>query len=106
MSLIMTKCYKVDDIEKIKNYADKDLVIVSTGSQGEPMSALYRMAFAEHDKVLLSDSDLVVISATTIPGNEKLVANVVNELFNAGAEAVSVNDIRIIICQNTIIRTN
>lgn len=72
------------DINDIKRYKPDQLTIITTGSQGEPMSALYRMAFAEHDKVSLSDSDLVVISATTIPGNEKLVTKIVNELLKKG----------------------
>ncbi len=72
------------DINDIKRFKPEELTIITTGSQGEPMSALYRMAFAEHDKVALSDSDLVVISATTIPGNEKLVTKIVNELHKKG----------------------
>lgn len=72
------------DINDIRRFKPEELTIITTGSQGEPMSALYRMAFAEHDKVLLSDSDLVVISATTIPGNEKLVTKIVNELHKKG----------------------
>lgn len=72
------------DINDIKRFKPEELTIITTGSQGEPMSALYRMAFAEHDKVLLSESDLVVISATTIPGNEKLVTKIVNELHKKG----------------------
>ena len=72
------------DINEIKRFKPEELTIVTTGSQGEPMSALYRMAFAEHDKVALSESDLVVISATTIPGNEKLVTKIINELLKKG----------------------
>lgn len=72
------------DINEIKRFKPEELTIITTGSQGEPMSALYRMAFAEHDKVSLSDSDLVVISASTIPGNEKLVNKIVNELLKKG----------------------
>ncbi|MBQ8759127.1 MAG: ribonuclease J, partial [Clostridia bacterium] len=72
------------DINDIRRFKPEELTIITTGSQGEPMSALYRMAFAEHDKVLLSESDLVVISATTIPGNEKLVTKIVNELHKKG----------------------
>lgn len=72
------------DINDIKRFKPEELTIITTGSQGEPMSALYRMAFAEHDKVSLSESDLVVISATTIPGNEKLVTKIVNELLKKG----------------------
>lgn len=72
------------DINDIKRFKPEELTIITTGSQGEPMSALYRMAFAEHDKVLLSESDLVVISAGTIPGNEKLVNKIINELYKKG----------------------
>lgn len=72
------------DINDIKRFKPDELTIITTGSQGEPMSALYRMAFAEHDKVSLSESDLVVISASTIPGNEKLVTKIVNELLKKG----------------------
>ena len=72
------------DINDIRRFKPEELTIITTGSQGEPMSALYRMAFAEHDKVILSESDLVVISATTIPGNEKLVTKIVNELHKKG----------------------
>ena len=72
------------DINDIKRFKPEELTIITTGSQGEPMSALYRMAFAEHDKVSLSSSDLVVISATTIPGNEKLVTKIINELLKKG----------------------
>lgn len=69
------------DINEIKRYRDEELTIITTGSQGEPMSALYRMAFAEHDKVKLGSGDLVIISANPIPGNEKLIGNIINELF-------------------------
>ncbi len=72
------------DINDIKRYPPEKLTIITTGSQGEPMSALYRMAFSDHDKVELGPSDLVVISATAIPGNEKLVGNIINELYRKG----------------------
>ena len=68
------------DINDIKKYNPEQLTIITTGSQGEPMSALSRMAFAEHDKVELGPRDLVVISVSPIPGNEKLVGKVINEL--------------------------
>lgn len=68
------------DINEIKKYKPDQLTLVTTGSQGEQMSALTRMAFSDHDKVELGPSDLVIISATAIPGNEKLVGNVINEL--------------------------
>lgn len=76
------------DIDDIKKYRPSQLVIITTGSQGEPMSALYRMAFSDHRKVELTKDDLVVVSANPIPGNEKLVSNVVNELFKKGAEVI------------------
>ncbi len=72
------------DINEIKRFRDDQLTIITTGSQGEPMSALYRMAFAEHDKVQLGPNDLVVISANPIPGNEKFIGNIINELFRKG----------------------
>ena len=69
------------DINEIKRYRDDQLTIITTGSQGEPMSALYRMAFSDHDKVELGSNDLVIISANPIPGNEKLIGKIINELF-------------------------
>ncbi len=74
------------DIDDIKKYKPNQLTIITTGSQGEPMSALYRMAYSEHKKVEIAKGDLVIISASPIPGNEKLVANVVNELNKNGAD--------------------
>ena len=76
------------DIDMIKNYADDKLVIITTGSQGETMSALTRMAAGEHKKVVITPNDMVIISATPIPGNEKLVSNVINDLMEIGAEVV------------------
>ena len=72
------------DIDEIKKYPPNKLTIVTTGSQGEPMSALYRMAFSDHDKVQLSDKDLVVLSSSAIPGNEPLVGKIVNEMYRRG----------------------
>ena len=74
------------DIDDIKKYKPHQLTIITTGSQGEPMSALYRMAYSEHKKVEITKGDLVVISANPIPGNEKLVGNVINELYKKGAD--------------------
>lgn len=76
------------DINLIRNYPDDKLVIITTGSQGEPMSALTKMAFGEHRKVILTPNDYVIISATPIPGNEKMVGNVVNELMKRGVEVI------------------
>jgi len=76
------------DIDMIKNYTDDQLVILTTGSQGEAMSALTRMATGEHKKVEITPNDLVIISATPIPGNEKLVSKVIDDLMQIGAEVV------------------
>lgn len=76
------------DIDMIKNYTDEQLVIITTGSQGETMSALTRMAAGEHKKVVITPNDMVIISATPIPGNEKLVSNVINDLMQIGAEVI------------------
>lgn len=76
------------DIDMIKNYTDEQLVIITTGSQGETMSALTRMAAGEHKKVEITPNDLVIISATPIPGNEKLVSKVIDDLMKIGAEVV------------------
>ncbi len=75
-------------IDKIKDYTPSQLVIVTTGSQGEPMSALHRMAFGDHRKVSVGAGDLIIISATPIPGNEKLVTKVINELLKLNAQVV------------------
>lgn len=77
------------DISDIKRYKPEELTLVTTGTQGEPMSALYRMAYAEHDKVQLSANDRVIISASTIPGNEKLVTKIINELLKKGVTVVN-----------------
>lgn len=76
------------DIDMVKNYTDEQLVIITTGSQGEAMSALTRMANGEHKKVNITSNDLVIISATPIPGNEKYVAKVIDDLMKIGAEVV------------------
>lgn len=76
------------EIEQIKNYAPNKLVIVTTGSQGEPLSALHRMAFSDHRQVEIIPGDMIIISATPIPGNEILVSRVVNELMKHGANVV------------------
>ncbi len=76
------------DITDIKKYNPEQLTIVCTGSQGEPMSSLYRMAFSDHSRIELSNNDVVVISANAIPGNEKLVNNIINELFRKGVNVI------------------
>lgn len=85
------------DIDMIKNYTDDQLVIITTGSQGEPMSALTRMAAGDHRKVTITPNDLVIISATPIPGNEKFVSKVIDDLMQIGAEVIysSLEDIHV-----------
>lgn len=76
------------DVEEINNYPASSIVIMTTGSQGEPMSALTRMAMSDHRQVEISPSDTVIISATPIPGNEKLVHRTIDYLFRQGAEVI------------------
>ena len=76
------------DVEKTKNFFDREIVIISTGSQGEPMSALTRMAAGEFNKVTIGSNDTVVISASPIPGNERMIYRVINNLYKKGAEVV------------------
>ncbi len=76
------------DINKIKNIKDSELVIITTGSQGEPMSALSRMAANEHKAVQIKKGDVVIFSSSPIPGNEKTVSNIVNKLFEKGADVI------------------
>jgi ribonuclease J len=83
------------DIADIKKYPPHQLTVVTTGSQGEPMSALYRMAFSDHDRVTLGPDDLVVISAHPIPGNEKLVDKIVNELYHHGISVFRDNAVEV-----------
>ncbi len=85
------------DIDMINQYTDEQLVIITTGSQGEPMSALTRMAAGEHRKVKITPNDLIIISATPIPGNEKYVSKVIDDLMQIGAEVVysSLEDIHV-----------
>ncbi|MBA1336906.1 MAG: Ribonuclease J (endonuclease and 5' exonuclease) [Firmicutes bacterium] len=76
------------DIEDIGRYGDHELTILTTGSQGEPMSALTRMANSDHRNVEILPGDLVIISASAIPGNEKLISRVINRLFAKGANVI------------------
>ena len=76
------------DIDSINKYNNNQTVIITTGSQGEPMSALYRMAYSDHKKIEISSGDLVVVSASPIPGNEKFISRVINELFRKGAKVI------------------
>ena len=76
------------NLDSIGKYKPNQIVIITTGSQGEPMSALSRMAYSDHRKVEITKDDLIVLSATPIPGNEKSVSNVINELFKIGASVI------------------
>ena len=77
------------DITDIKRYRPSELTLITTGSQGEPMSALYRIAFGEHDKVKINTSDVVILSSSAIPGNEKLVGTIINALVSSGVKVVN-----------------
>ncbi len=76
------------DLAEIRRYKPEQLTLITTGSQGEPMSALYRMAFGDHPQVTLCDTDLVVLSASAIPGNEKTVGRIINELSKSGVKVL------------------
>ena len=76
------------DIDKIDKYADSELLIVTTGSQGEPMSALTRMAADDFKGIKIGENDLIVFSSSPIPGNEKCVYNVINALYQKGADVI------------------
>ncbi len=76
------------DIEQLKNYPNEKTVLITTGSQGESMAALSRMAASLHKKVTIQPGDTIIFSSNPIPGNEKAVSNVINELFRKGAEVI------------------
>ncbi len=76
------------DVNELKRFKPEEITLITTGSQGEPMSALYRMAFADHSQIVLGQNDLVVLSASPIPGNEKLVGRIINELTKNGVSVL------------------
>lgn len=76
------------DVEQMKNYSDEQLVLITTGSQGETMAALSRMAASVHKKISIQPNDLIIFSSTPIPGNEKAVSKIINELYMKGAEVI------------------
>lgn len=76
------------DIDQIRNYPDEQLVLITTGSQGETMAALSRMANSTHRRVSIKPGDTIVFSSSPIPGNEKAVSNIINELFRKGAQVI------------------
>ena len=77
------------DVAEMKRYKPGEITLITTGSQGEPMSALYRIAFSEHDRVKLQANDVVVLSSSAIPGNEKLIGRIINALVRAGVKVVN-----------------
>ncbi len=75
-------------VDEINNYPNEQITIITTGSQGEPMSALARIAYSTHRKIKIEPKDLYIISASPIPGNGKLISRVINELFKKGADVI------------------
>ena len=76
------------DVSEMKRYRPEEITIITTGSQGEPMSALYRIAFSEHNQVRITSGDVVILSSSAIPGNEKLVGRIINALVRNGVKVV------------------
>ncbi|MBQ3279592.1 MAG: ribonuclease J [Clostridia bacterium] len=76
------------DMDVLDQYPDNEVLVMTTGSQGEPMAGLTRMAYAEHRKLQIRQSDMVIISATPIPGNERFISRVINQLYRLGAQVV------------------
>jgi len=76
------------DMDDLDRYHDHEIVVITTGSQGEPMSGLMRMAFGEHRKVRIRQSDLVILSSSVVPGNERLVSRMINQLYRSGATVI------------------
>ena len=76
------------DVDQLDQFPDEEILVMTTGSQGEPMAGLTRMAYAEHRKLQIRQSDMVIISANPIPGNEKFISRVINQLYRCGAQVV------------------
>ncbi len=76
------------DMDMLDQFPDNEILVMTTGSQGEPMAGLTRMAYAEHRKLQIRQSDMVIISATPIPGNERFISRVINQLYRLGAQVV------------------
>jgi len=77
------------DLSDVNKYPPERVTVITTGSQGEPMSALYRMAFGEHSQISIGSNDLVVLSSSAIPGNEKLITKIINELYKRGTDVIT-----------------
>lgn len=85
--LHIEESYRIS-IDEIKNYRNENITIITTGSQGEPMAALARIAFGTHRKISIEQKDLFIISASPIPGNDKLISRVIDELFRKGVDVI------------------
>ncbi|MBQ3099782.1 MAG: ribonuclease J [Clostridia bacterium] len=83
------------DVNELGRFNPEQVTIITTGSQGEPMSALYRMAFGDHSQIHLDQNDLVVLSSHTIPGNEKLIGNILNEMYKKGVSVFHDQDVEV-----------
>ncbi len=79
---------EIISIDKLKSYPNEKITLITTGSQGEPMAALARIAFSNHRKISIEPQETFIISATPIPGNDKLVSRVINQLFRKGANVI------------------
>lgn len=79
------------EVEKLRKYKDNQICVITTGSQGEPMSGLARMASSSH-KLVIGRGDMVIISASAIPGNERTISNVINQLCQKGANVILFGD--------------
>lgn len=79
--------YKIE-IDELGNYSNEQITIITTGSQGEPMAGLARIAFDTHNKIKIANNDLFIISASPIPGNDKLISRVINQLYKKGADVI------------------
>lgn len=88
LGYLKTEFGTIISIDEVKNYPNDEITIITTGSQGEAMAALARIAFSSHKKISIEPNDLFIISAAPIPGNDKLISKVINELFKKGAEVI------------------
>ncbi len=97
LGYLNTSAYEVISIDELADYADEEIIIVTTGTQGEPMSALARMAAGTHKYIDIKTGDTVVLSSKFIPGNEKAIAKIINNLYRKGADVIyeKISDIHV-----------